>query len=412
MRIGKLKRYLTDRRAKLTLASILIQLANFAVLLSAKTAMSNADFAFLLTQLAFAGILGAVSSLRFEVLVYQSHGRMVYAATMIPVTATFAAITIVFVGVEILNLMGLEPLSLSLLAIPMITGLSLSAIQNFLLVQVKEMNALLASRAVQAVGLGLLTIVQLLADWTLEGQTILLLVGLCYTLPAAASLVLFLIRSRQQSEDPPVLYLPDFEMFKRSLSLTISTGINSIYVNLPLLAASTTQSASFVADFGLIMRAVTAPVTLIGQVIGRLFLADALHWSLTPGRSAATLKHMISRAIKQSVGAYLITAPSLVSVLYLARENLNISHMDLAAFLFLAAIGQSAVNPVVQVRIALGDERAFLMLDAARLVVLAVGLYGLALVLPFEMAFTGTALVLYLSYIAFIYNRVSLYAAP
>jgi hypothetical protein len=412
VRIGKLRRYLTDERAKLTLASTLIQLANFGVLLVAKTAMPDADFAFLLTQLAIAGILGAITSLRFEVLVYQAHGRMIYAATLIPVAATFFTIALSFVGVEILNLMRLEPLSLSPLVIPMIAGLSLSAILNFTLVQVKEMNALLTSRAAQAVALLLLTIALPFANWTPSGQMILLLVGLGYALPAAVSMGLFLIRSRPRNNDPPMLYLPDFGLIKRALSLTVSTGVNSIYVNLPVLAASASQSATFVADFGLIMRAFTAPITLIGQVIGRLFLAEALRWSLTPERSAATLKRLISRAMQQSVGTYLVMAPLLVGMLYLARGKLNISHMDLAAFLFFAAIGQSAVNPVVQVRIALGDERAFLILDAVRLVALAVGLYGLALVVPFEMAFTGTALVLYLSYIAFIYMRVSRYAAP
>lgn len=411
MRIGRLSRYLTDDRAKLALASALIQLANFVVLLVAKTAIPDADFAFLLTQLALAGIIGAIASMRFEVLVYQAHGRMTYAAILIPIFASAAVIGATFVAVELINAVGQQSLTLSALSIPMMAGLALSAIQNFAFVQVKRLNALLAARAAQTGALVLVTLAIAWGAWTPTGAEILFVAGLGYAIPSVIWLTLFILQTEPQQDDPSALYLPDLKTFGRAISLTISTGVNSVYVNLPLLVAASTQSASFVADFGLILRAFTAPITLIGQVIGRLFLADALRWSTGTEQSTAALSRMILRAMVQSVGCYLLISPILIGLLYFYRDQLNITHIELAGFLFFAALGQCAVNPVSQVRIPLGDERAFLMLDTTRLFALALGLYGLMTIVPFELAFTSMAMVLYLSYIAFILLRVSRYKA-
>jgi hypothetical protein len=192
--------------------------------------------------------------------------------------------------------------------------------------------------------------------------------------------------------------------------LTLSTGVNSVYVNMPLLAAAATQSAGFVADFGLIMRAFTAPITLIFQVIGRLFLADAMRWSIADTRPAQTLNRLISKTMLQSVGLFLFAAPILFAALYLFRAELNFSHLDIAPFLFAAALGQCAINPVSQVRMPLKDEQSFLLFDIVRLLILACGLYIVATFIPFEMAFGATAVLLYTSYILFIRIRVGRYS--
>jgi hypothetical protein len=49
----------------------------------------------------------------------------------------------------------------------------------------------------------------------------------------------------------------------------------------------------------------------------------------------------------------------------------------------------------------------FLLFDAMRLVLLSVGLFALSQVLPFEVAFGLTAVVLYTGYIGFIRHRVA-----
>jgi hypothetical protein len=57
--------------------------------------------------------------------------------------------------------------------------------------------------------------------------------------------------------------------------------------------------------------------------------------------------------------------------------------------------------------IPINDEHTFLLFDSLRLVVLSVGLLALSQVLPFEVAFGLTAVVLYTGYIGFIRHRIA-----
>lgn len=406
-----MKRILTDDRAKLAFASALIQVTSFLVLLLAKTTISNEDFVFLLTQLALAGIIGAIASLRLEVLMYQAHRCMTRAALLAPIVATIVVIAVSYAGFSVAAAVWIKSPVLSPLAMPMLLGLALSTVLNFAFVQVQRLNLLLAVRAAQCAVLSLLMALLVARWWIPTGGEILLAIGLGYALPAVVSIARFTIQIPTNYTDFPAVNMPDWAMLRRSISLTFSTGLNSIYVNLPLLAAASTQSASFVADFGLIMRAFNAPITLIGQVIGRLFLAAAMRWAIAPVRVPSALARRISRTMAQSLGLYLLITPVLIGVLYFYREQLNFTELGIAPYLFLVGLGQCVINSVSQVRMPLSDERAFLLFDSVRLLGLAIGLYGAARLVPFEIAFAGTSLLLYASYIPFIFLRVSHYSS-
>lgn len=394
-------------KALLAYSSLLIQVANFAVLVVAKAWVVPYEFANLLTQLALAGIVGSVASMRLEVLIFHQNGRLSRAAILIPSVATALVIGLAYAlyGLTAALYSGMGDASFH--AIPMMVGLSLSAITNFTFVQVRQLNPLLAMRVWQGLALAALMAALASGFWGLTGEDVLLLIGLAYAFPAIAYTALAYLRHRPDVDDPPALYLPDAPMLWRALSLSVSTGVNSVYVNMPLLAAASTQTASYVADFGLILRAFTAPITFIAQVIGRFFLADAITWSGDPERTPAVLWRMITRAMVQSVGIFVIAAAALVGLLYLFREPLNFTHLGIAPFLFLATLGQCAINPVSQVRIPINDEHMFLLFDSLRLVLLSVGLFALSQVLPFEVAFGLTAVVLYTGYIGFIRHRIA-----
>jgi hypothetical protein len=354
-----------------------------------------------------AGIVGAICSMRLEVLVFQAQSGMSRAAILVPAAAIAVVTSIIYLGFGIAAYAGIGA-QLSPYAAPMILGLGLSSVQNFAFVQVKKLNKLLVARAAQAAALGLLMIPLGAGWWSPTGLQILFLIGLAYVVPAAVSIIRF-TRSLPVSTEPAKAAWPDWTMFKRSFSLTVSTGVNAVYVNLPLLAAAATQSVSFVGDFGLIMRACTAPTTLISQVIGRMFLADALRWSIQPQRKSSDLLRPMSRTILQCMVLYSLMTPVLIGALYLYREELSFSHFGIAPFLFLAGLGQCAINPIGQVRMALSDERAFLFFDMTRLTALGVGLYLLVAVIPYEMAFGMTSFTLYVLNVAFIFARLSRY---
>lgn len=394
-------------KALLAYSSLLIQAANFAVLVVAKAWVVPYEFANLLTQIALAGIVGSVASMRLEVLIFHQNGRLSRAAILMPSVATALVIGLAYALSGLMAALYSGMGDASFHAIPMMVGLSLSAITNFTFVQVRQLNLLLAMRVWQGLALAALMAALTSGFWGLTGEDVLLLIGLAYAFPAIAYTALAYLRHRPEAHDPPALYLPDARMLRRALSLSVSTGVNSVSVNMPLLAAASTQTASYVADFGLILRAFTAPITFIAQVIGRFFLADAINWSGDPERTPAALWRMITRAMAQSVGIFVIAAAALVGLLYLFREPLNFSHLGIAPFLFLATLGQCAINPVSHVRIPINDEHMFLLFDSLRLVFLSVGLFALSKVLPFEVAFGLTAVVLYTGYIGFIRHRIA-----
>ena len=385
----------------------MIQGANLLVLLVAKATISEADFAFVLTNLAFAGIIGSVATMRLEVLVFQAQGITTYSAALLPSIAIGTVIVASYLANAIFAQIGAASLELSASAIPMIIGLGLSAILAFLFVQDKQLNALLAMRVVQAGMLALLVVALFARIGNLGGEKVLLFIGIGYAAPAFVGLIYVLIQvAPKRAADQP-MFAPSYAMVKRSGLLTASTGVNSVYVNLPILAAAATQSAGFVADFGMIMRMFTAPITLIFQVFGRLFLAESIRWSLAKDKAMSALSRLVSKTMARSVVAYACIAPILLGVLFLFRTELDITNLAIAPFLFMAALGQCAINPVSQVRISLNDETAFLFFDFLRLVVLAVGLFVLASAIAFEIAFGLTALSLYTAYIFFIRFRIA-----
>lgn len=404
-------RFLTNDKAKLGLASVLIQVANFIVLLQAKMTISDAEFALVLTQLAIAGIIGATASMRFEILIFQELQRMCFAVVLTPIAAIFVVVSLIFAVCEFIFPFPAQHLSLTPLAIPMMVGLALGTVLTFVFVQAQQLSLLLATRATQAGALGLLVVLVASGSWLPTGQEILFFIGMSYALPSIFWIVYFLVRLAADSAASSFpLYKPEWVMLRRSLSLTFSTAVNSVYVNIPLLAAAATQNASYVADFGLILRSLTAPTTLIAQVNGRLFLKEAINWSILQGRRTAVLSRLIANTMIQCAGVYLIITPVLISLLYTYRVPLNLNHFEIAPYLILATLGQCVINPISQVRIALGDEKTFLIFDTLRLIVLTISLYMLSSFIPFELAFGTAALTLYGTYIAFIFFRVSKYA--
>lgn len=398
---------LRDDKAKLALASAVIQGANLLFLLLAKATIPDEDLAFVLANLAVAGIIGSIASMRLEVLVFQEEGQMTYAAAAMPLAAMAVVTVASLVGLTVTSSVWSDSLAISPLAVPMVVGLGMSTVQSFLFVQVNKIDLLLAMRVAQGVSLGIVIAVIAFGARTMSGPTVLFLIGMAYAAPSALFMVQFVRRLRPAQSTLPALYWPGRAMIKRSGSLTLSTGVNSLYVNLPLLAAAATQSDSFVTDFGLIRRCFSAPITLSFQTFGRLFLAGAINWSTLPGRTSSALTKMVTRTMAQSTGVLVVASPFLVGLLYVLREPFGFEHLGITPFLVLAAVGQSAVNPVAQVRIALRDEQPFLVFDVFRMAALAIGLYVGARLIPFEVAFGLVSAGLYGVYTAFIFARVS-----
>lgn len=390
--------------ARLGLASLAVQLSSFTLLFFAKVRLSDDGFAYLMMQSAFAGILGSVATLRLEILIWQHFGRFTIAAVLVPLTTALVFVSLILAAVNSFAALGWTGFAPSPWSAALALGLGLGVAQDFLLIQSQRSDLVLASRLTQGVFLMAAAIVVAFNLFPVDGPAILAMQGLSLILPVVAW-VFFFIVSGTNSTRTPTLYVPKSAMIYRSLSLSFSVLVNSIYVNLPLLAAAATQSAAFTADFGLILRLLTGPVTLIRQVFGQIFQARGLVWSTAPNRRIGDLLALMHGTMLKSLVSYLAIALLVVLGLYFAKDFARIEHPELAWILLVAVAAQSVVIPVASIRTILKDEQAYVFVDVLRCATL-----GAALLLPWGVGFAAcfglTSCILYISYYFFMRVRM------
>jgi sugar phosphate permease len=94
--------------------------------------------------------------MRLEVLIFHQNGRLSRAAILVPIVAMALVIGLAYAiyGLTAALFAGIGDASFH--AIPMMIGLSLSAVTNFTFVQVRQLNPLLAMRVWQGLALAAL----------------------------------------------------------------------------------------------------------------------------------------------------------------------------------------------------------------------------------------------------------------
>ena len=258
-------------RGFIALATISVQIANFAMLFFAKGAMSDAAFAFYITQTASAGIIGAFATLRLEMLIYKQFGRMTIAAILVPL-----AVAALVVGVAVPILMAIEHWlnimpDTSYWAGLLMLGIGISTASDFLFIQKKKLRFMLASRLCQAVGLAAIALVLAQRLLELTGTQLLMAQGVVMLMPPLVWLFAYAVTLWQQGDAAPYFIRPTRDLLWRSGAISTATIVNAVYVNLPILIASASQSVAFTADFGLVSRFLTAPLRLSVRSSGNLF---------------------------------------------------------------------------------------------------------------------------------------------
>ena len=403
----RFKRILSGGKANIALATISVQIANFAMLFFAKGAMTDEAFAFYITQTAAAGIIGAFATLRLEMLIYKHFARMTIAAILVPF-----ATAILIVGLSLLIMLGLKTW---VAAMPDVTywagllmlGIGMSTAADFLLIQKRQLHLMLASRLFQAAGLATIALILAFDVRNMNGTQLLIAQGAVMLTPPLLWLSVYSAGLAREGDAAPYFLRPSRDLLWRSGAISGSTVVNALYVNLPLLIASATQSAAFTADFGLISRFLTGPVRFIRQVFGQPSLAGAFDWAHERGAKTSQLAGMIWRTVGQSASAYAIVGGGICAFLIIAPHSANLRDASMVPWLFIAVMGQSAISPVSQVRTVVGDEGWFLAYDIMRVVILVAALTTLAMTFRFDIVFGIVSCALYLSYLGFIRRRIA-----
>lgn len=378
--------------------SLIFQGASFVTLVILKPLLTADNFAFFITQLSLASIIGSIATLRFEILLFQDRGKVDRETllTIFVITLIVLSTCALLAGVG-LRIFGGE-LKISSWSFILSAGFGLIEAQSFLCVQMNRMLELVITRAVQAALLGSSA---LLVWFGLVQEAFFGIYSLAVTIP----LVIWLAIAVGQAAGRFALHAPSVVLWKRSVALTLSVLVNTVYANIAVILASATQPASFVADFGFIMRLLTGPITLIRQAYGHTYLADAFRLEREFNGPSDEMWDLTKSAIKRSILAYCIILVGVIASLLLFNRVLNISRISMIPILSFVTIGQVGINTVANVRSPIKRESAFLKLDFARVVILACAL-SLGSWISFDILFSVVSTVLYGYYVIFIRNQI------
>ncbi|WP_395392885.1 hypothetical protein WBP07_17310 [Novosphingobium sp. BL-8A] len=378
----------------MALGSLIFQAASFLMLIVLKPILGHEHFAFFITQISIASIIGSVATLRFELLLFESKGEV--DKEVLFSTLAISVVTLSVCAVFLKLILSVFDLSIDIspMSYVLAFGFGMIEAQSFLCVQMGRVIELVATRFIQTVILVLLAIIV----WSGIGRSAVFFV---YAIGVAAPILLWLAMAIINVPGRIALGVPSVTMLKRSIALTAAVMVNTVYANIPVVIASATQSAAFVADFGFVMRLLTGPITLIRQAYGHSYLADTfalVRNSVTPGRD---IWRITRHAMLRSAMLYSFLLPFVIVAVVLLSRVLNISNPYMIIPLSLVTIGQVAINTVANVRLPLKKEAYFLAVDVVRTTILAVSLFFIRSV-NYYIVFSVWSSILYFVYIALI----------
>lgn len=389
---------LRSKSFSLAFGSLIFQGSSLVTLILLKPLLPSDEFAFFITQISLASIVGSIATLRFEILLFQDRGKVdrqtlltVFVVTLIILSACGL---LAGVGSKLFG----RALTISPWSFVLAAGFGLIEAQTFLCVQMNRTLELVVTRAVQA---SLLGGTALMAFSGLVKEAFFVIYSLDVTMP----LIIWLMIAMGRESGPFALHPQSAILWKRSIALTLSVLVNTVYTNIAVILASATQPASFVADFGIIMRLLTGPITLIRQAYGHTYLADAFRLERESEAPAEKIWDITTRAIKRSIALYCFILSIVMLALLVFHDRLNISYIWMIPILSFATIGQAGINTVAGVRSPIRREGAFLKLDCTRVAILTAALL-LIRWLRFDIIFSLVSALLYLYYLFFMREQI------
>lgn len=383
---------------EMALGSLLFQGGSFLALIILKPYLGEREFAFLITQISWASILSSVATLRLELLVFEEHG-VVDRASLVGIL-TFAALNLGLIGLAINSAMWIvdAPASLSGMAVLLALGFGLIEAQSFLCVQMERVGELVLTRAVQAAalsGTGLLAL--------RGGQSDLFSL---YTVSVAGPVVFWFVITIVRMHGALRVRIPRWSTWKRGALLAQATLANTAYANAPVILAAASQTTSFVADFGFIMRLLTGPITFIRQAYGHTYLLAAFDAKRRLRDPAEELWCITKGAMRRSIVTYIPTIAVAAVSLFLIHDFLDIANPYMIFLLSAVTIWQAGINTVAMIRSPLHMEKEFFALDVTRVIFLTGTLVIFPVYFPFEFVFVAVSSFLYVLYILFIRRQI------
>jgi len=395
-----------NEKLMLVFVAVWVQMANFLLLFIAKDKLSDAEFTIFLVQAAIAGVLNSLATLRIEVIVFQKYNRLTLAGVYTPFVAALIITGLSYGGALIMQAtFGLKNI-LSPWTSLLIVGGALAAAQDFIFVQCKRVNLLVVARVFQGVLIIILCVAINTGNLILTGGQVVGLQGLAMIITVLIVLGGFCYSRRGILVGDAPLLKPDREMLTRASSLSGSAMVNSLFTNLPILGAGAILTVTSAADFGFIMRVISAPVTLIKNVNGKIFLRQSLEWQARSNAKISELRKIIRQTMFQGVIIFIVLATLLLAGVCIYEKETIYRNFSVVIYLLIANLLRAAISPISQVRVALKDEIVFGTFDILRVAILAATLFSVGYLFSYEAVFGFASLGLYTTYVVFIELRL------
>lgn len=343
----------------MALASLTLQGASFIMIFMYKSSMTGVAFSNIIVQISWAAVVGSICTFRLEILLPQ-RDRGFKKETFIAMGGT-ALITIIVSSLiaaayfRMTRSSGSLVIAASFLAL----GFGLTEAQYFVSAHTARFRLLLLTRFFQAAGI-------ITSGFLAYFHQSELVVFWAYALAFALPVLLWLFQMVYTTPGNICFELPDRFLFFRGAALNLSTVINSVYANAPVLIAASTQPAAFVADFGFVMKILTGPISLIRQAVGQSYLSRSLSLTAEPSSARHNLMRITLKALAKSTSLYLIIISLLGLAIFIRRDQFHISHPGIFAWLSCITVLQVGVNTIAGVRTPLHIERRLLIFDAIR----------------------------------------------
>ncbi|MFC4292478.1 hypothetical protein ACFOWX_08635 [Sphingorhabdus arenilitoris] len=390
-------------RLSLGASTVFFQIAMLFFILILKLKMTDSVFALFLVSLGVASIFGAIASLRSEVLITQADRSCNVRALVWPILIAVGTIGIMCAIRPAIN--WIFSIDVPLYTAALAFGFSLQAICQFVMIQEAQFGRLLIIRAVQAAMLaitGLALVFEASFMWGVFGFTLSLVV------PFAVWIALWMIENRHIT---PPAFVFSWRQIRRSLILSLTLLINTTAVNIPIILCVATQSASYAADFGFLIKVFTAPVTLANAMFGQLFLADNIRLNSAIPAEAKKIQMAMRRTSTIAVLFVLsIAAITIIGVLMLAHfVPAMLTYPMLSISIALAITAQAAFSPVS----AIGDiaklETPFLLFYIMRIALLYGMLSNVSLI-DFSALFASINILAYSFFWLYADHRMRIFA--
>lgn len=382
----------------LALAVIFTQLANIILIVFTKLIYEQKLFAELIFLISVCSLISSFSLTKLEIVLYQKSKN--FDKALILISCIFPLFLIIFFfGIYSIIRHYAEYPALHIYLLIYTALLSLIEIQYFFNVQLGRYKQLMLSRmCVLIISLCVCLCIYLL-NIKVTPQQIL---GYFTIISSIFIIVdLYTVYNNKQSINNYNFYFVEIKnSLNRLASTSVSSGINFLYIGVPIFIAQILKQVAFIADFGFISRFFTGAITIARMVFGQVFIAKLL--DMQAKAEYKNVKKLFFKTVGSSIFLYCIIAIPNLFIFYFYGNYFNIENNVLVLFVFIVGLCQVLVNPLSNIRFISKEEFFYLGFDSIRLFLFAS--FMLLSIFTFEIRYVLASSILYIVYFIFL-NR-------